>query len=144
MNNQPARRSGRQPDEIAEQTRQRIVDRARAIFAAHGFEGVSLRDIAAQAGVTHPAATPAEAAKTVLGGAATVPPLVLVDGFDYLHAGELRLVVALSQAADVLLAIDPSAVRGHIVQVSAEDWGIGGTPAAQVRAAEIRQRAEGA
>ncbi len=53
MNNQPARRSGRQPDEIAEQTRQRIVDRARAIFAAHGFEGVSLRDIAAQAGVTH-------------------------------------------------------------------------------------------
>lgn len=53
MRNRPAHRSGRQPDEIAAQTRQRIVDRARAIFAAHGFEGVSLRDIAAQAGVTH-------------------------------------------------------------------------------------------
>lgn len=75
------------------------------------FAGVyrAFAALAAQAGVIHPAATPAEAAKTVLGGAATVPPLVLVDGYDYLHDGELRLVVALSQAADVLLALDPSA-----------------------------------
>lgn len=55
-----------------------------------------------------------------------------------------RLLAALTSLAADVLAIDASAVRGHIVQVSAEDWGIGGTPAAQVRAAEIRQRAEGA
>ncbi|MBK8048025.1 MAG: TetR/AcrR family transcriptional regulator [Anaerolineales bacterium] len=37
----------------AQQTRQRIVESARNVFAARGFEGVSLRDIATQAGVTH-------------------------------------------------------------------------------------------
>lgn len=44
---------GRHSDAVAQQTRQRIVQSARAIFAARGFDGVSLRDIAGHAGVTH-------------------------------------------------------------------------------------------
>jgi 4-oxalocrotonate tautomerase family enzyme len=55
-----------------------------------------------------------------------------------------RLLAALTELVADVLAIDPAVVRGHVVRVSGEDWGIGGTPAAQVRAAEIRQRAEGA
>lgn len=47
------RAAGRQSDATAQQTRQRIVQSAQAVFAAHGFEGVSLRDIASHAGVTH-------------------------------------------------------------------------------------------
>lgn len=50
--NQP-KSAGRQSEAVAEQTRQRIVESARTIFAARGFEGVSLRDIADHAGVTH-------------------------------------------------------------------------------------------
>ncbi len=52
METSPNRRGGRQSDDIAEQTRQRIIASARAIFAARGFAGVSLRDIAAHAEVT--------------------------------------------------------------------------------------------
>ncbi|GAB4207070.1 MAG: hypothetical protein OHK0022_34830 [Roseiflexaceae bacterium] len=44
---------GRQTDETAQRTRQRIVQSARMLFAARGFEGVSLRDIADHSGVTH-------------------------------------------------------------------------------------------
>ena len=47
------RTAGRQSDAVAQQTRQRIVQSARTVFAARGFEGVSLRDIAEHAGVTH-------------------------------------------------------------------------------------------
>ena len=49
-NSKPA---GRQPEAVAQQTRQRIVQSASTIFAERGFEGVSLRDIAEHAGVTH-------------------------------------------------------------------------------------------
>ncbi|KPV48598.1 hypothetical protein SE17_37210, partial [Kouleothrix aurantiaca] len=53
MESAQSRRGGRQSDDVAEQTRQRIIASARAIFAARGFAGVSLRDIAAHAEVTH-------------------------------------------------------------------------------------------
>lgn len=53
MVNAKKRPSGRQSDATAQQTRQRIVQTARAAFANGGFEAVSLRDIAAQSGVTH-------------------------------------------------------------------------------------------
>jgi AcrR family transcriptional regulator len=35
------------------QTRQRILDEALRLFAAHGFEGVGIRDVSAAAGVNH-------------------------------------------------------------------------------------------
>jgi AcrR family transcriptional regulator len=44
---------GRQADATARRTRQRIVRSALTLFAARGFEAVSLRDIASHAGVTH-------------------------------------------------------------------------------------------
>ncbi|WP_238418834.1 tautomerase family protein [Gordonia sp. 'Campus'] len=39
------------------------------------------------------------------------------------------------------LGVDRSAVRGRIVEVSPENWGIGGVPASDVRTSEISLRA---
>jgi TetR/AcrR family transcriptional regulator len=47
------RRGGRQPADVARRTRGAILDAALALFAARGFDGVSLRDIADAAGTTH-------------------------------------------------------------------------------------------
>jgi AcrR family transcriptional regulator len=44
---------GRQSDATAQRTRQRIMQSAQTLFAARGFEGVSLRDIAEHSGITH-------------------------------------------------------------------------------------------
>jgi AcrR family transcriptional regulator len=44
---------GRQSEATAQHTRQRIVQSAQTLFAARGFDGVSLRDIAEHSGVTH-------------------------------------------------------------------------------------------
>ena len=44
---------GRQSDEVAQRTRQRIIHSARTLFAARGFEAVSIRDIAVHSGVSH-------------------------------------------------------------------------------------------
>ncbi len=45
----PGRRSGRRPG--APDTRGRILDSAREAFAEHGFDGATIRDLAARAGV---------------------------------------------------------------------------------------------
>lgn len=47
------RRVGRRSAEEAEETRQRIIGVALALFANRGYEGVSVRDIAEGAGATH-------------------------------------------------------------------------------------------
>lgn len=52
-----------------------------------------------------------------------------------------RLLAELTALAADVLEVDAALVRGHVVQVDPEDWGIGGRPAAQARAAEIRDRA---
>jgi AcrR family transcriptional regulator len=44
---------GRQSEATAQHTRQRIIHSAQTLFAARGFDGVSLRDIAEHSGVTH-------------------------------------------------------------------------------------------
>lgn len=46
-------RSGRQSAEVAERTKQRILDAALDCFANQGFTSTSLRDIAERAGTTH-------------------------------------------------------------------------------------------
>lgn len=46
-------RRGRQSAEVAEQTRQSLLEAAGRQFAARGFRATSLRDIAADAGTTH-------------------------------------------------------------------------------------------
>ena len=51
--NAPSRQTGRRSAEEAEETRQTILQVAIRQFSEHGFEVTSLRDIAAQAGVTH-------------------------------------------------------------------------------------------
>lgn len=53
-----------------------------------------------------------------------------------------RLLSALTDTVVDTLDVDRALVRGRIVQVNPEDWGIGGRPAAEVRAGEIRGRAE--
>lgn len=44
---------GRQSEATAQRTRQRIAQSAQSLFAARGFEAVSLRDIAVHSGVSH-------------------------------------------------------------------------------------------
>jgi AcrR family transcriptional regulator len=44
---------GRRSDQEAERTRRHIISAARRLFAAHGFDAVALRDIAARARTTH-------------------------------------------------------------------------------------------
>lgn len=50
------------------------------------------------------------------------------------------LLAELTALVAEVLGVAPAVVRGHVVQVDPEDWGIGGVPAADVRAAEIRAR----
>lgn len=40
-----------------------------------------------------------------------------------------------------VLDVDPATVRGHVVDINPENWGIGGEPASVLRAAEIAARA---
>jgi TetR/AcrR family transcriptional regulator len=49
----PERKKGKQAGEVAEQTKRDMIDTALRVFARHGFEGVSLRDIALETGTTH-------------------------------------------------------------------------------------------
>ena len=48
-----SKRKGKQSAEAAEETRRAILDAAGQQFAAHGFSGTTLRDIADAAGTTH-------------------------------------------------------------------------------------------
>ena len=48
-----ARKPGRQSAEVADQTKLEIIRAALVVFAQHGFEAASLRDIAADAASTH-------------------------------------------------------------------------------------------
>ena len=41
-----------------------------------------------------------------------------------------------------VLDVDPGSVRGHVVDIDPENWGIGGQPASVLRAAELAARAE--
>lgn len=52
-----------------------------------------------------------------------------------------RLLAALTDILVEVLGVDRGLVRGRIIQVEPEDWGIGGTPAAAVRRDEITARA---
>ncbi len=50
----------------------------------------------------------------------------------------------LAELTDILvdvLGVRRELVRGHVVRVHPDDWGIGGIPASAARAAEIRDRA---
>jgi TetR/AcrR family transcriptional regulator len=47
------RKIGKQSTEVAEQTKRTMLEAALRIFAMRGFDGVSLRDIAEEAGTTH-------------------------------------------------------------------------------------------
>lgn len=52
-----------------------------------------------------------------------------------------RLLATFTDALVEILGVDRALVRGRIVQVDPEDWGIGGVPAAAARQAEIAARA---
>ena len=52
-----------------------------------------------------------------------------------------RLLAALTDVLVDRLGVDRAAVRGRIVPVHPDDWGIGGVPASAARATEIAARA---
>ena len=52
-----------------------------------------------------------------------------------------RLLASFTDAVVAVLGVDRGVVRGRIIQVDPDDWGIGGVPAAQARRAEIADRA---
>ena len=52
-----------------------------------------------------------------------------------------RLLGELTDAIVDVLGVERGRVRGRIVQVPPDDWGIGGVPAAEARRAEIASRA---
>ena len=52
-----------------------------------------------------------------------------------------RLLGAVTDIIVDTLGVDRRAVRGRIIQVSPDDWAIGGVPASAVRGAEIAGRA---
>jgi 4-oxalocrotonate tautomerase family enzyme len=51
------------------------------------------------------------------------------------------LLGALTDTIVDILGVERRAVRGRIIQVSPDDWAIGGVPASSVRSAEIAGRA---
>jgi 4-oxalocrotonate tautomerase family enzyme len=55
-----------------------------------------------------------------------------------------RLLAALTDVLVDVLGVPRSAIRGQIVQVHPDDWGIGGIPASARRASEIAARATAA
>ncbi|SHK28443.1 Phenylpyruvate tautomerase PptA, 4-oxalocrotonate tautomerase family [Pseudonocardia thermophila] len=52
-----------------------------------------------------------------------------------------RLLGALTDALVDVLGVDRRSIRGRIIPVSPDDWGIGGVPASSVRRDEIAARA---
>ena len=52
-----------------------------------------------------------------------------------------RLLGAFTDVIVDLLGVDRAAVRGRIIQVDPDDWGIGGVPASTARVSEIAARA---
>lgn len=93
---------GIEPEALADAGNQPDIEALADVYA-------HFHERAAAAGVLHPSATIHRAAAAVEHATANVPPLVLIDGFEYLHAGEIALVEALSRATEVLLALDPEA-----------------------------------
>ncbi|USQ75997.1 tautomerase family protein [Ornithinimicrobium cryptoxanthini] len=53
-----------------------------------------------------------------------------------------ELLSALTDVVVEELGCERSLVRGQIIQIDPEDWGIGGRPASQARSAEIAARAD--
>ena len=112
------RKVGRRPAEEAEETRRRIVDVALALFAARGYEGVSVRDIAEGAGAVHGLIRHHFGSKEGVWRA-----VVDVAGAEY--EGALRPLIADAAAAPEEEAVGAAAeiVRG-VVLVSARHPGI--------------------
>lgn len=51
-----------------------------------------------------------------------------------------RLLASFTDVVVDVLGVDRAAVRGRIIQVDPDDWGIGGQPASAARRAEIAKR----
>lgn len=93
--------------------------------------------------VDHAPGSVAVGGRLVSDGAAAAPyfTAVVLEGRPVEQRA--RLLADLTDLVAEVLEVAPATVRGHVVQVSPEDWGIGGRPAAQARADEIRARQAG-
>jgi len=113
-----------------EETRARIIQTAMALFGEHGFDGVSTRDIAAQAGVPAPslqyyfenkeglyAACIADIQASAMN--ALAPALEIVEGLLHAKASDSRIIDAycaiLDGLADFLFASPDAASRALFI-----------------------------
>lgn len=94
--------------------------------------------------VAHGPGAVAVGGETVEDGAPAAPYFTAVVLAGRPAEQRARLLADLTSVMAEVLVIDPGVVRGHVIQVDPEDWGIGGVPAAEVRAGEIRARTEDA
>ena len=94
------------PDELREAAGQTGSEPARALAEIYSAYLSELR----QMGLTHPLQVNRVAAEAIQAGAST-PNVVMLDGFQRFTAGELRLITALSQRAEMTIGFDHKATE---------------------------------
>lgn len=92
---------------------------------------------------THPVTLWATAGHTVADGGAPAPFFTAIVFADRPAEARHRLLAGFTDLLVKLLDVDRSSVRGQIIPVEPDDWGIGGEPASVKRAGEIAARAGG-
>lgn len=92
---------------------------------------------------THPAQLWATAGQTVADGGHPAPFFTAIVFADRPTAARHRLLAAFTDLIVKTLDVDRAHVRGRIIPVEPEDWGIGGEPASVKRAGEIAARRAG-
>ncbi len=94
------------PDELREAAGLTGSEPARALAEIYSAYLSELR----QMGLTHPLQVNRVAAEAIQAGAST-PNVVMLDGFQRFTAGELRLITALSQRAEMTIGFDRAATE---------------------------------
>ena len=94
------------PDELQEAAAQTGSEPAQALTEIYSAYLSELR----QMGLTHPLQVNRVAAEAIQAGAPT-PNVVMLDGFQRFTAGELRLITALSQRAEMTIGFDRAATE---------------------------------
>ncbi|MCF8094946.1 MAG: TetR/AcrR family transcriptional regulator [Desulfobacteraceae bacterium] len=97
---------GKQPKEVAEKTKERIIKTSLKVFAQEGFNNAKLRDIAAQAGTTHSLIRHHFGSKEDLW-------MAVVDYGLKLHEDRLKRIIESGQCTDPV-ELFKTIIRSHV------------------------------